>query len=122
MTINYIEYLYPGSFFAESSEVPVAERVLPLPVQPRVAGYRFFSRTEVQTTDGEKLVGPKHDFSPWVYFGHEYSAKEIGVVHGTASILYQNIAGNGYERAVKTIFGNWYPLSPGEIVVTPSGA
>lgn len=117
---TYIEYMHPGSFFAESSEAPVAERVLPLPLPPRVSGYRFFSRTEVQTADGEKLVGPKRDYSPWTYFGHEYSAKELGVVHGTGSILYRNIVGNGHGRAVKTIFGNWYPLSPGETVATHS--
>lgn len=115
MNQDYIEYMHPGTFFAESSEAPVATRALPATIPARVTGYRFFSRTE-STASGEKLSGKARDYSPWTYFGTEYTVEQLAAAHGIDSILYGNIARNGYERAVKTSWGNWYPLNPGDTV------
>lgn len=115
MLKHYIEYLHPGSFVAENSEAPVPMRALPAQIPQRVAGYRFFSRTEIEC-EGEKLIGQRRDVSPWTYFGKSYTVDDLAKEVGTDSILYGNIALNGYAGAVRTIFGNWYPLNAGESV------
>jgi hypothetical protein len=68
MDVTYIEFLYPGTFFAENSSRPVPRRELPEVIPGQATGYRFFTRAEAEH-DGEKLVGQPKDYGGWTYFG-----------------------------------------------------
>lgn len=111
----YIEYLHPGSFFAENSIAPVERAELPAVLPKRVAGFRFFSRQETEL-DGEILTGKPREHTPWTYFGEQFTPEQIRLLEGDYGILITNLTNNGYEAAVRTIFGNWYPLGEGETV------
>ena len=116
MEVTHVEFMHPGSFFAESSSQPVARRELPEAMPGRVTGYRFFTRQEA-VIGGEKLVGPAKDFSPWTYFGIEYSAEQVQAMAGDRyRILRDNVRINGYKRMVQTTYGSWYPLHDGDTV------
>jgi hypothetical protein len=117
MDVTYIEFLYPGTFFAESSARVVADRTLPEVIPGQATGYRFYARSEVEV-DGEKLVGKPRDYSPWTYFGKEYSAEQVQALEGDhVRILRDNVRINGWKRLAQTTYGAWYPLEDGDRVV-----
>jgi hypothetical protein len=117
MDVTYIEFLYPGTFFAESGSRRVERRELPEAIPGQATGYRFFTRTEVDV-DGEKLVGRPKDYSGWTYFGKEYSAEQVQAMAGEhVRILRDNMRINGWTRVVQTAYGQWYPLTDGDVVV-----
>jgi len=117
MDVTYIEFLYPGTFFAESSNRPVPSRALPEAIPGQATGYRFFTRNEVEV-DGEKLVGKPKDYSGWTYFGREYSAEQVAALEGDhVRILRDNVRINGWTRMVQTTYGSWYRLEDGDRVV-----
>jgi hypothetical protein len=117
MDVTYIEFLYPGTFFAENSSRPVPRRELPEVIPGQATGYRFFTRREIEA-DGEKLVGQPKDYSGWTYFGKEYSAEEVQALEDDRlSILKSNVRINGWQRMVLTIYGNWYQLQADDRVV-----
>lgn len=121
MEVTYIEFMHPGTFLAEASSRAVPSRELPETIPGRTTGYRFFTRQETEV-NGEKLVGQPKDYSPWAYFGKEYSAAEVYALEGDRyRVLRDNVRINGYRRMVQTIYGNWYPLQDGDQVVTDAG-
>jgi len=116
MDVTHIEFLYPGTFFAESSSRPVPCRELPATIPGQATGYRFFTRHEA-VVDGEKLVGQPKNYSPWTYFGKEFTLEQVQAMEGDRSrILLSNMRTNGYGRVVQTAYGNWYPLNDGDTV------
>jgi hypothetical protein len=111
MDVTYIEFLYPGTFFAENSSRPVPRRELPEVIPGQATGYRFFTRAEAEH-DGEKLVGQPKDYSGWTYFGTEHSAEEVqGLDDDRYRVLKSNVRINGWKRVVQTTYGQWYPLN-----------
>jgi len=116
MIVEYIEWLYPGSFFAESSTEPVPNRERPREIPENANGYRFFSRQEIES-QGEVLRGKNTNYSGWTYFGEEYDHDALNELGEDYNILKSNIISNGYRAAVKTINGNWYPLHDNDRVV-----
>jgi hypothetical protein len=110
MIQHYIEWMYPGSFIAETNTAPVEQRdVLQSEVPRGAMAYRFFSREEV-TLDGELLTGKMKDFSGWHYFGEAFTAEEAKNHPEATVIMCQNIQGNDWKRLVRTEGGRWYPL------------
>lgn len=120
MIKHYIEWFYPGTFVSETQGSEVATRDAPA-VRPEAAyGYRFYSRSEVEL-EGEQLVGARKDISPMTFYGEEFTLEQVRALPedrpGQNSILISNMSGNGYERAVRTVRGNWQFLEPGDTVV-----
>jgi hypothetical protein len=117
MDVTYIEFLYPGLIFADSSSRPVPSRELPEVIPGQATGYRFFTRHEA-VVNGEKLVGQPKEYSPWTYFGKEYSAEQVQAMDGDhVRILRDNVRINGWKRLVQTTYGQWYRLEDGDQVV-----
>jgi hypothetical protein len=116
VTKTYMEILYPGSFVAETSTKPVKSRTVPKTRPEGAFAVRFFDQSEVEK-DGEILTGKQKNFSPFYYWGEEFTCAEIKKKFPTETILYSNVHGNGYKRAVRTVVGNWRPLEPKDIVI-----
>jgi hypothetical protein len=111
MLQHYIQWMYPGSFVAETNSFLVDQRdVLQSEVPRGAVGYRFFSREEV-VLDGETLIGKAKNYSGWRYFGVEVPAEEVLALKGDdLRILRENVRCNGWKRLVRLDIGAWRVL------------
>jgi len=117
MLKHYVEYFYPGSFMSESSIEEIPCRGIHHKRKDRAFGYREFSREEI-TAGTEVLKGEKKDFSGMTYWGKAYSQSQIEALHDPSlSILLGNMKCNRWDRAVKTVLGNWQPLDDRDHVI-----
>lgn len=115
MLKHYVEFVYPGSFFSETTIKEVDTRDVRMDLPKGAFAYRFFSR-QVAMIHDETLVGDKKDYSPMTYFGETFTVDQIKEMPGDHSILIRNMEGNKWDRVVKTIRGNFLPLLEGDIV------
>ena len=117
MIQHYVEFLYPGAFFAESSVQKTETRDPNSLVLPDGAdGFRFFSRTEFNV-DGEVVMGEKKDFSEWFYIGREMSLDNVKREMSNERILQDNMKYNHWDRIVCVRSGKCYPLESGDRVI-----
>ena len=118
MTKTYMRKYYPGIFVSETSDEVVTERVAPESPPKGCYAVQFFDQTE-ELIDGEKLLGKPKNWSKTTFYGTEYTDEEAIRETGEHSTLASNVRGNKYSRLVKTIRGNWQPLSDGDVVIKP---
>ena len=119
MLKHYIQWHFAGSFFSnvKLQEVPDRRDTLGDTVPPDGAyGFRFLSRQEVEI-DGEVMTGAQRNESPMTYFGEVLTLEQVKQLPGDNRILISNMEGNGWERVVRTILGNFQPLRDGDVVV-----
>lgn len=119
---QYITFYFGGLLFAEEQTTPVEDRSDPKAIPDGAFGYRFFQRQTVEF-GGEELKGAPTDYSPYTYFGKEFTTEQVeeqfpGEQH---KILISNLRGNNYQRACLTDRGNWRPMQDGDrVLVRPS--
>lgn len=83
MLKHYVEYLYPGILFSETSVKEVAERdVKAVDISDGCFGFRFFDRT-VTVIDGETLTGDRKNVSGWYYQGEKMTLEQVKATHGS---------------------------------------
>lgn len=117
--VTYIEFFFPGSFFAESSAVKFKGK--PVLVPPRSFGWLIKQRQETEV-DGETLAGPFHQVGHKTLIGNFYTLDELKVQFGHSrehSILLSNIENNDYKGACMCRTGNWQPVDE-TVDVVPS--
>lgn len=115
---HYVEFLYPGSFFNESSAREVETRDPSAVQTPREAfGYKFFDRQEYVAQDGEVLVGEPRNRSGTHYFGRLMSLADVKREVPDSDILQSNMKSNGWKKVVRTRHGNFQPFEKGDLVV-----
>ena len=119
---TYIEFLYPGSFFNESSTQKVKTRdVSKVKVPKNAFGFKFFDILSVVVdTDGKKvqLTSEQTNVSPMYYYGGKlYTVAELKREFPNNYILVSNIEGNGYKKAILCRTGNWQPFRKTDIFV-----
>ena len=118
ITKTYVEKIYRGLLFSESSIKEVAERN-PMQVENdgKMQGFRFYDKEYV--VDGEKTYdGEKSNYSKWIYFGKRYSLDEIKAKYGNNPdyrILISNMEGNGYNYVCHTQAGSFLPMEEGDM-------
>lgn len=111
MLKHYVEYFYPRSFFSESDVQEIPCRGMRHPKKERAFGYREFSREEVQAGN-EVLKGQPKDYSGMTYWGKVYTREEVEALRDPRlDTLLWNMRTNNYQRVVKTVLGNWQPLT-----------
>lgn len=112
MLKKYVEFQFPGSFFAESSIKPYKKG---MKVPQGAFGYLLFSQAEAKG-HGETLVGkPVYEKARYFAKGSEViTAKEAPrkLKGEKYEILLSNIKNNGYAAVVRTNRGNFQPFSP----------
>jgi uncharacterized protein (UPF0128 family) len=119
---TYVEFLYPGSFFSESSAKEVKTRdVSKLKVPKNAFGFKFFDILSVVVdADGKKvkLTSEQINVSPMHYYGGKiYTVAELKREFPNNDILISNIEGNGYKKAIRCRTGNWQPFEETDIFV-----
>jgi hypothetical protein len=117
-TKHYVEFLYPGLMFPEIEVREVETRdVNALSIPEGCFALTFFDRTVVEQ-DGERLRGTARNKSKRYYVGGQvYDLDALAAEKGRDSIIYANVAGNGYTRAIHCSTGNWQPLEDGDVVL-----
>lgn len=112
-TVRYVEFLFPGSFFSESS----VQRYKPgMKIPDRCFGYQFFDKTSTKV-GSETLEGRPKNFKGRYYLGKVYSQAEVKKMK-LPGFLAENMETNGWAFAVKCRTGNWQPFEKKDKIVT----
>ena len=111
----YIEFLYPGSFFNESSTQEVQTRDLSKIKVPKNAfGFRFFDIISVVVVvDGKKveLTSERTNLSSMNYYGGKlYTLAELKLEFPNERTLISNMECNGWLKVIRCRTGNWQPF------------
>lgn len=85
-------------------------------IPEKAFAFRFFDCTVINV-EGETFVGNKQNFSPFTYFGTEYTLNEVKTQFPDSIILIENMEINGWNRVVKTRAGNWLSLEKDDMVI-----
>lgn len=118
VTKSYVEKIYRGLLFSDSSVAEVTERD-PMQVKNdgQMQGFRFYDKEFV--VDGEKSYdGETSNYSNWIYFGKRLSLGEIKAQYGNNPdyrILISNMEGNGYQYVCHTQAGSFLPMEQGDM-------
>ena len=120
MLVHYVEFAHPGILVSDTSSKRIERRDESLVECSDCSfGWRFFDRTE-HSLSGEKLVGKPQNYSGWTYYGEVWDLKRAAKEAGGDSILVRNMRGNGYDRVVRTQFGQCIPLDAADRVLAVS--
>ncbi|KKU53877.1 MAG: hypothetical protein UX77_C0036G0008, partial [Parcubacteria group bacterium GW2011_GWA1_47_11] len=111
---TYIEFLYPGSFFNESSTQKVKTRdVSKVKVPKNAFGFKFFDILSVVVDVGGKkvkLASEQTNVSPMHYYGGKlYTVAELKCDLSN-DLLVKNVEGEGCKKAILCRTGNWQPF------------
>lgn len=115
---SYVEKIYRGIFFSESSISEVEERN-PMKVKNdgSMQGFRFYDKEFI--VDGEKSYdGEKSNYSNWIYYGKRLSLDEVKTQYGNNPdyrILISNMEGNGCQYVCHTQAGSFLPMQEGDM-------
>jgi hypothetical protein len=118
MIQQYIEFIYPGLLFSETSEQPVDRREVPERLPENCFGFRFKERQEQTSAQGEKLLGKFTNLSHWYYKkGEVYTLAQVKDQHRHRLTLIENMVNNKISRVLLTKFGQWIPLADADVVL-----
>ena len=122
MRVKYVEFLYPGTLFSESS-LEKRNTYSPdnIKIPKSAFGFRFCERVE-STVDGEVVCGTMK-YEEGIYYAPGatiYSLKDVkaGKIGGDVSILISDMECNGYATVVKTNRGNIQPFGTNDSLIT----
>jgi len=119
--INII-YLYPGSFFPESSSERVKSTDIPKMVPADCYGF-YFTETEVAVSlDGKEYFGDTKTVSKSYIIGEAIHVDKIPEIYRgqDTEILKSNIRNNSpTQTAIKTHLGNWQMESDDMVAISP---
>ncbi len=116
MTKHYLKTYYPGSFFPETSAKEVKKRDVLVDLPKGAYAYQYYDVEEV-TKNKEILRGKEKNRSPMYFAGKVYTIRELEEAYPNKRILISNIKGNGWNKVIKTIRGNWQPFSNEDILL-----
>jgi len=118
ITKTYIEFSFPGSFYAETRTKEVQDRTPPLDNLPMGCyQFRFFDITET-VVDGEVLRGDMKNVSPnFIIAEAVYTQDDVLNIYGEKETLYSNMVSNNWEKVVLTPMGNFQLLEKDTRVV-----
>lgn len=119
-TKHYVTFYYPGIMFDEDETRELAERGKVGKVPKGAFGYQEWDREEIER-DGEVLRGKPKNHGPMIYFGEVYTVADVERLKPQSDyrVLLSNMRGNGYDRVVRTVRGNWKPLDENVNVLPP---
>ena len=112
---TYIEFVYPGTLFNETSTKEVKSRdTARVNVPDGAFGFKFFDILEATVeADGKsvKLTSARINESPMFYYGGRiYTRAEAAREIPNNRTLLSNMDGNGWDRVIKTRAGDFQPF------------
>lgn len=117
MLKHYVEFLYPGILFGESSIREVDNRnPYSVTIPDEAYGFRFLDKEEI-AIDDEILKGKNKNVSGWYYQGRKMSIEDVKREMPNKNILIDNMISNRYGFIVFTKFGQAFPLEDNDTVL-----
>lgn len=118
VTKSYVEKIYRGLLFSDSSVTEVTERdPMKIVNDGQMQGFRFYDKEFV--VDGEKSYdGEKSNYSNWIYFGKRLSLDEIKAQYGSDPdyrILISNMVNNHYQYVCYTQVGSFLLMNESDM-------
>jgi hypothetical protein len=117
MTKHYVEFMYPGSFYSDTSIHEITSRDAKITLPKGAYAYRIFDREEIQHA-GEILKGKSKNQGPRHIWGEEYDVERVEREVPDSRILVQNMKGNDWPIVIKCRQG-FIPKEEGDIVHVP---
>ena len=119
---TYVEFLYPGMLFSESSVKKVKNRDVSKLKVPRYSyGFIFFDILSVTVKAGGKKVELTSDrlrVSPMHYYDAKvYTLAEIKRTFPKERVLINNFEGGRKKKAVRCRTGNWQIFERTDVLV-----
>lgn len=105
----FITYLFPGTFFPESSEKLVKSTDIPTTVPADCYGF-YFSETEYAVDGQKEFIGKTKRLGKTIMIGESIHVDNIPAMDRgqDTNILKCNIENNSpTKRGIKTHLGNW---------------
>jgi hypothetical protein len=123
---TYVQYLYPGTFFPESSVLPVVTRDPQREARQApesVFAFTYFDRaaTEIVINGVGRVTLRSGDFrrtGRYYIDAEQFTPAAVEALPGDHKILASNMRGNGYEFVLRCRTGNWQPLENGDVLVS----
>ena len=117
---SYVEKIYPGIFFNESSFERVDKRD-PFEIEndQEMQGFRFFDRDYIIDGD-DKYEGKAYNYSNWYLFGERLSLSDVINKYGTNykyKNLINNMISNDWEYICLTQTNNFILLEENDITM-----
>jgi hypothetical protein len=116
-----IVYLYPGSFFPETSSKTVKSTDIPKTIPADCFGF-YFTETEIAHVDDKEFIGETKTVSKTYIIGeaiHVDNIPEIDRGQDT-EILKSNIRNNSpTQTGIKTHLGNWQMETGTMVAISP---
>jgi hypothetical protein len=112
---HFIEYYYPGIFFAEDSSEEIENRdsnywETHVKFPKNCFAFRFFDQEVTEGVSGN-LYGQRHNYSGMFYNGGQvYTTKELERDFPNEKILIANSISRG--TVIRTSLGNWQDFDP----------
>ena len=116
-----IVYLYPGSFFSESSSERVKSTEIPKEIPSDCYGF-YFTETEVAHVDNKEFLGETKTVSPTYIVGEAIHVDKIPTMDRgqKTDILKSNIRNNSPTKTgIKTHLGNWQMETETMVAISP---
>lgn len=109
MLKHYVEFLYPGILFSETSvrEVKTRQYKKLKKIPKECFGFRYFDKEEIKKC-GDILRSKEKNWSGLYCFGEVYTLDRVKKEYPNEKILIGNIDRNSRTgKAIKTRRGNW---------------
>lgn len=119
MTEVYAEFFFPGSFVSESSVRQIADRGSVGDWPQRAYACRTYELT-VTEVDGERVTGKPRDYSPMTFRGEPFTLDKVKQFYPDSKILIANMEGNGWNRVVRTLHGQFFPMDAKDLCLPES--
>jgi hypothetical protein len=122
---TYVEYLYPGSFYPETTARAVTtrnpERVA-AEAPEGVFAFRYFDRASVTARIGGRDVklrsGSLNQSGRYYIDAEELTMTDVAALPGDHSVLLSNMRSNGWDPILRCRTGNFQPLETGDALVS----
>lgn len=111
VTHYFVEFYFPGAFFAETStkEITATVALNPKSIKFPTNCYAFVITSREDIIDGNEIYqGKTIKIGPTYY----YPNSKIFTLKGKNSILYGNIQFTKSQKAILTNLGNWHSYDP----------
>ena len=119
---TYIEFLYPGSPYCNTSTHGVKTRDVPnVNVPENAFGFKFFDTLSTVIDVGNRnmqFTSERISVSPMYYYGGKvYTVEELKREIPNEHTIIRNIEGEGCKKAIKCRAGAWLPFKETDILI-----
>lgn len=115
MTKHYVEFMYAGSFFSESSLEEIKSRDAKIKMPKGAYSYTIYDREEIKTGK-ETLTGKLKNPSKIYIIGEVYDIERVKKEVPDSRILVRNMECNKWDKVIKCLQG-FVPFTKNHILI-----